>query len=146
MVESDTIPISDSRTFRSDFSNRTKMLLKNRSSHGRKIRNYFNINKKSSICGIIEDYIDCVMSVSGKWESTFEMICASIIYCVRIISIANISGGFMVSDKLSLLNSYQIVNNNSVMSNRYIYLYCHLYKAHTTPCPQDIILNHFAYL
>ena len=122
------------------------MLLKNRSSHGRKIRNYFNINKKSSICGTIEDYIDCVMSVSGKWESTFEMICASIIYCVRIISIANISGGFMVSDKLSLLNSYQIVNNNSVMSNRYIYLYCHLYKAHTTPCPQDIILNHFAYL
>ena len=86
------------------------------------------------------------MSVIGKWESTFEMICASIIYRVRIISIANISGGFMVSDTISLLNEYQIVNHNNVMSNRYIYLHCHLYKAPTTPCDQDILVNHFAYL
>ena len=74
------------------------------------------------------------------------MICVSIIYRVRIISISNTSGGFMVSDTLSLLNAYQIVNDNSVMSDRYTYLCCHLYKALTTQCAQDIILNHFAYL
>ena len=74
------------------------------------------------------------------------MICVSIIYCVRIISIANISGGFKVSDTLSLLNAYQIVNDNSVMFDRYIYLYCHLYKGPTTLCAQDILLNHFAFL
>ena len=28
----------------------------------------------------------------------------------------------------------------------YIYLYCHLYKSPTTPCVQDIILNHFVYI
>ena len=78
--------------------------------------------------------------------STFEMICVSIIYRVRIISIANISGGFMVSDTLSLLYTYQIVNDNSVMSDRYTYLYCHLHKDPTTPCDQDIIINHFAHL
>ena len=32
------------------------------------------------------------------------------------------------------------------MSDRYIYLYYHLYNTPTTPCAQDIILNHFAYL
>ena len=67
-----------------------------------------------------------------------------IIYRVRIVRITNISGGFMVFDTLSLLNAYQIVNNNSGMSYRY--LYCHLYKALTTPCAQDIILNYVAYL
>ena len=74
------------------------------------------------------------------------MICVSIIYCVRIISIANMSGGFKVSDTLSLLNAYQIVNDNSVMFDRYIHLYCHFYKAPTTPCAQDILLDHFVYL
>ena len=86
------------------------------------------------------------MSMNGKWGSTFEIICVSIIYRVRIISIANISGGFMISDILSLLNAYQIVHDNSVISDRNVYLYCHLYKAPTTPCSQDIIINHFAYL
>jgi len=86
------------------------------------------------------------MGVNGKWGSTFEMICVSIIYCVRIISIANLSGGFQVSDTLSLLNAYHVDFDNSVMFDRYIYLYCHLYKAPTTPCAQDILLNHFAYL
>ena len=52
----------------------------------------------------------------------------------------------MVFDTLSLLNINQRVNDNSVMSDRYIYLYCHLYKAPTTLCTQDITLNHFAYL
>ena len=74
-VESDTIPISYSKTFRSDLSIRTNTLLKNGSLHGRQIRNYFNNNEKSSKGGTIEDYIDCVMSVNGKWGSTFEMIC-----------------------------------------------------------------------
>ena len=32
------------------------------------------------------------------------------------------------------------------MSDRCIYLYCHFYKSPTTPCAQDIILNHFTYL
>ena len=86
------------------------------------------------------------MSVNSKWGSTFEMICVSIIYRVRIVSITNISGRFMVSDTLSLLNVYQIVNNNNGMSYRYIYLYCPFYKALTTPCAQDIILNHFSHL
>ena len=68
LVESDIIPISDYKTFRSNLSNRTKTFLKNGSLHGRQIRNYFNINEKSSKCGTIEDYIDCVMSVNGKWD------------------------------------------------------------------------------
>ena len=86
------------------------------------------------------------MGVNGKWGSTFEMIYVRITYRVRIISIANVLGGFMVSDTLSLLNTYQIVNDNSVMSDRYIYLYCHLYNASITLCTHDIILNHFVYL
>ena len=94
---------------------------------------FFNNNEKSSKCAIIDDYIDCVISVNDKWESIFEMICVSIISRVRIISITNIYCVFMVSDSLSLLNTYQIVNDNSVMSNMYIYLYCRLYKALTTP-------------
>ena len=69
----------------------------------------------------MEDYIDCVMSVNS-WGSTFEMGYVSIIYCVRIIGIANISGEFMVSDTLSLLNAYQIINDNCVMSDKYIYM------------------------
>ena len=146
LVESDIIPISDSKTFRSDLSIRTKTSLKNESLHDRQIRNYFNNNEKSSKGGTIEDYIDCVMSVSGTWGSTFDIICVSIIYRVRIISIANISGGFMVSDTLSLLNACNIDFDNSVMLDRCIYLYCHLYKAPTTPCAQDIILNHLVYL
>ena len=48
-------------------------------------------------------------------------------------------GGFKVSD-------YYIGFNNSVMFDRYIYLYYHLYKAPTTLCVQDILLNRFAYL
>ena len=52
----------------------------------------------------------------------------------------------MVPDTLSLLNAYQIVNDNSVISDRYIYLYCHLYKTPTNPCVQDIILNQCTYL
>ena len=70
----------------------------------------------------------------------------SIIYRIHIISIANMSDGLMVSNILSLLNTYQIVNDNSVMFNRNVHLYCHLYKVPTTPCAQDIILNHFDYL
>ena len=106
LIESKIIPISDSKTFRSDLSIRIKTLLKNISLHGRHIRNYFNNNEKSIKGGSIGDYIHCVMSVNGKWGSTFEMICVSIIYRVRIISIANISGEFMVSDTLSLLDAY----------------------------------------
>ena len=121
LVESDIIPISDSKTFRSDLSIRTKTLLKNGSSHGRRIRNYFNNNEKSIEGGSIENYIDCNMGVNSKWGSTFEMICVSIIYCVRIISIANLSGGFQVSDKLSLLNAYHVGFDNSAMFDRYVY-------------------------
>ena len=86
------------------------------------------------------------MSVNGKWGSTFEMICVSIIYRVHIISIADISGRCMVYDTLSLLNAYQIANDNSVISDRYDYLYYHVYKAPITSCVQDIIFNHFLYL
>ena len=100
LVESDFIPISDSKSFRSNLLLRTKKLLKNESSHGRQIHNYFNNNEESIEGGSIENYIDYVMGVNGKWGSTFEMICVSIIYCVRIISIANMSGGFKVSDTL----------------------------------------------
>ena len=106
LVNSGIISISDSKTFRYNLSNRTKTLLKNGSLHGRQIRNYFNNNEKSSKRGTIEHCIDCVISVNGKWGSSFEIICVSIIYRVRIISIVNISGGFMVSDTLSLLNAY----------------------------------------
>ena len=106
LVESDTIPISDAKTFRSDLSIRTNTLLKNGLLHGRQIRNYFNINEKSNKGGTIEYYIDCVMSVNSKWGSTFEMICVSIIYRVRVIDITNISDGSMVSDTISLLNAY----------------------------------------
>ena len=67
LVESGIIPISF-------LSNRTKILLKNGSSHDRQIRNYFNINEKSSIGRTIEDYIECEMSVNDKWGSKFEII------------------------------------------------------------------------
>ena len=66
LVESDRIPLSDSKTFRSDLSNRTKTLLKNGSLHGHQIRNYFNINENSSKGGTFEEYIECVISVNGK--------------------------------------------------------------------------------
>ena len=125
------------------FSNRTKALLNNRLSHCRQIHNYYNINEKSNIGGTIEDYIEYEMSVNGTWGSTFEMICVSIIYRVHIISIADISGRCMVYDTLSLLNAYQIANDNSVISDRYDYLYYHVYKAPITSCVQDIIFNHF---
>ena len=52
----------------------------------------------------------------------------------------------MVADTLSLLNTYQKVNNISFMSDRYTYLCFHLYQAPTTSCFQDIIFNHFSYL
>ena len=123
LVESDLIPLSDSKNFRSNLSHRTKILLKNGSSHGHHIQNYFNNNEKSIECGSIENYIDCNMGVNGKWGSTFEIICVSIIYCVRIISIANMSGGFKVSDTLFLLRAYEIVNDNSVIFDRYIYIH-----------------------
>ena len=136
LVESDNIPISDSKTFRSDLSIRTKTLLKNGSLHGRQIRNYFNNNENSSKSGSIDDYIDCVMSVNDKWGSTFEMIFVSIIYRVCIISIANISGGLMVSDTLSLLNAYKIVNDNSGISDIYIYIYIYSFvqSSHNSMC------------
>ena len=66
LVESDFIPLSDSKTFRSNLSYRTKTLLKNRSSHGRQICNYFNNNEKSIEGGSIENCIDCNMGVNGK--------------------------------------------------------------------------------
>ena len=66
LVESDIIPISDSKTFLSNLSIRTKILLKNGSLHGRQFRNYFNNNEKSSKGGTIEDYTDYVMSMNGK--------------------------------------------------------------------------------
>ena len=106
LVATDIIPISDSKIICSDLSISTKTLLKNGSLHGCQIRNYFNNNETSSKGGSIEDYIDYGMIVNSKWGSTFEMICDSIIYRVCIISIANISDGFMVSDTLSLLNVY----------------------------------------
>ena len=89
LVESDVIPLSDSNTFRSNLSHRTKTWLKNGSSHGRHIRNYYNNSEKSIEGGSIENYIDSNMGVNGKWGSTFEMICVSIIYCVRIMSFLN---------------------------------------------------------
>ena len=119
--------------------------MKNRSSHGFQIRNYFNINEKSSIGETTEDYIEYERSVNVKWGPTFEMICVSIIYHVRIISIANISCGFMVSDTLSLVNAYNIGYENSGMSDMYIYVYFHLYRHPFTPCTHRIVLNHFAY-
>ena len=66
LVESDFIPVSDPKTFRSNLSLRTKKLLKNGSSHGRQIRNYFNNNEKYIEDGSIENYIDYIMGVNGK--------------------------------------------------------------------------------
>ena len=45
LVESDLIPLSDSKNFRSNLSHRTKTLLNNGSSHGRYIRNFSTIIK-----------------------------------------------------------------------------------------------------
>ena len=80
LVESDFIPLSDSKTFCSNLLHRTKTLLKNGSSYGRQIRNYFNNNENFVEGGSIENYIDCNMGDNGKWRSTFEMIYVSIIY------------------------------------------------------------------
>ena len=104
LVESNFILVSDSKTFRSNRSIRTKKLLKNGSLHRRQIRNHFNNNEKSSKGGSIEDYIDYVMSDNDKLGSKFEIICVSIIYRILIFSIANISGILLI---LKLLKSYQ---------------------------------------
>ena len=55
LAERDFIPISDSKTFRSNLSICTKKLLKNELLHGRQIRNYFNNNEKSIEGGSIEN-------------------------------------------------------------------------------------------
>ena len=55
LVYSDIIPISYSKTFCSYLSIRIKTILKNRSLHGRQIRNYFNNNEKSIEGGSIEN-------------------------------------------------------------------------------------------
>ena len=66
LVESDVISISDSKTFLSNLSIRTKTLRKNGSLPGRPIRNYFNNNENFSKGGTTEDYIDCIICVNGK--------------------------------------------------------------------------------
>ena len=48
LVESNIIPISDSKTSRSDLSICIKTSLKNGSLNGRQTRNYFNNNKNPS--------------------------------------------------------------------------------------------------
>ena len=63
------------------------------------------------------------MEKDGKCVSTFEMICASIIYSVRIIIIANMKGGFMISDTLRSLNTSQIIKDIIITSDRNIYVY-----------------------
>ena len=64
LVESDLIPLSDSNTFRSNLSYRTKILLKNGSSHGCQIHNYFNHerylearqNYKQKRCAVLSEW------------------------------------------------------------------------------------------
>ena len=66
LVESNINPSNVSKRFRSNLSNRAKILLNNGLLYGRQIRNYFNIKDKFSKGRIIEDYINCVMSVNSK--------------------------------------------------------------------------------
>ena len=63
------------------------------------IRNYF-LNNEFNSGGTIDDYVSYIMGVDIKWASIFKMICASIIYSVSIISITNMKGDFMISNKL----------------------------------------------
>lgn len=76
------------------------------------------------------------MSVNIKCGTTFEIMYVSILYSVRIVTIC---------DTLPHLPAYHILSNSD-FSDRNIYLYYHVYKSPTTPCIEDIRLNHFAYL
>ena len=86
------------------------------------------------------------MGVDGQLPSIFEMICVSIIYSVRIISIAYMKGGFMIYDTVRSLNAYHIQINSITTSDRNVYLYWHTYKLPTIPSSRDIHLNRFVYL
>ena len=100
LVLNDLISYNDFKTFRTELSNRTMSLLKHSESLTCcQIRNYFLNNE--SCCGVtVDDYIDSIICENGEWVSKFEMICVSIIYYVRVISITNMKGGFMISDSL----------------------------------------------
>ena len=63
------------------------------------------------------------MGVDGQLPSIFEMICVSIIYSVRIISIAYMKGGSMIYDTVRSLNAYHIQINSITTSDRNVYLY-----------------------
>ena len=112
-------------------------LLKNSESlAGSQIHNYFS--KNESCYGVtIGDCIDSIMCESDKWASTFEMICVSIIYSVRIINIANIKDGFMLSDSIETFKAYQISHEFINTSDRIFYLYSHIHKTPTVPGLQD---------
>ena len=82
-----------SDTLRSSLTVKTRAVLKNSESFERyQLRNYF-VDQESDSGRIFNICINYIMGKDGHWANTFEIVCVSIIYGVRIISIANMKGG-----------------------------------------------------
>ena len=70
----------------------------------------------------------------------------ALFYGVRIISITNMKGGFIISDTLQSIDAYQIPNNIIRSSDRnIIFILSYLQSSHHTVF-RAICLNHSAYI
>ena len=90
IIKSDLIPYSDYIIFRSEVTSKIKQISKNRSSaEALTLFDYYTSHQHH--CGItIYDYVESLMEKDSKWALTFVMMCVSVIYNVRIISLANL--------------------------------------------------------
>ena len=120
ILNSEFIPSSNLKILRLDLTLRTKFLLNvSESREGCQLRKYV-ANNEFNYGGTIDDYVNCTMGVDRKSGSAFEKICASIICSVRIFSIANMKGRFVIPNTLWSFNVYQIQNDNVTTYDRNI--------------------------
>ena len=143
---SDTILYNDTKILHSNLTVKTRTLFNDSEFFEEcPLSNYF-ADKEYNSSESIDNYVNYYMGKDKNWASTFEMVSTSIIYGVRIISIANMKGGFMISGILQSIDTYQISNDIICSSDRNIVLYCHMYQVPTTLSSRDICFNHFTYL
>ena len=93
------VPCNDPKILRSDFTWKTRALLKKSEFSERCALIKYFVDNEFFFDGSIERYIKC------KIGSTFEFVYASIIYEVRIISIANMKNGY---DCRQLTNNWRL--------------------------------------
>ena len=124
----------------------TSALLKySESFEGYQLRNYF-VDQESNSGKTIDNYVNCIMGKDRNWASTFEVVCAIIIYRVRIISIDNMKGGFIISNTLQLIDACQISDDVILNSDKNMCVYCYMHKAPITLSVQVIWINYVAYI